>query len=199
MVEQPDADEWEVWFDTDVSCRDDAVGTVSALVCTEPGHRLRELVVRGREHRHHEHPVPCTALTRTDRTGVTLDLPTAAVQERRFNIETVMLAEDPLRWMELDGGAMGWRPQDQPFEVPVTVPQLGEDETLVRHHALVIAGTHHIGHLAGVTLDRDSFKVHGLIVDLGHVWHRHVAVLPATTIERMSEFWVWVRPAETRG
>lgn len=194
----PPTDEWEMWFDSDVSGTDGVLGSLSALVCSEPGNQLRELVLRGSEHRHHEHPVPCTALADANRSGVTLELTTAAVHERRFHTETVVLAEDPLRWMELDGGGMGWRPWDQPFEVPVTVPHLGDEETMVRHRALVIAGTHHIGHLAGVTVDRNSFKLRGLIVDMGHLWHRHVAVLPATTIERMSEFWVWVKAAETR-
>lgn len=197
--ERSDPDEWEIWFDGKVSCDEGLLGTVSALTCSEPSHRLREVVLRGSEHRHHEHPVPCTSITGTDRSGVTLDLTTAAVHERRFPTETVVLAEDPLRWMELDGGGMGWRPQEQPFEVPVTVAKLDPDVTLVRHRALVIAGAHHIGHLAGVTVDPQSFKTHGLIVDVGHLWHHRVVVLPATSIERMSEFWVWVKTAEPQG
>ena len=95
----PPTDEWEMWFDSDVSGTDGVLGSLSALVCSEPGNQLRELVLRGSEHRHHEHPVPCTALADANRSGVTLELTTAAVHERRFHTETVVLAEDPLRWM----------------------------------------------------------------------------------------------------
>ncbi len=194
----PAEDEWEIWFDSDVSCADGPLGSLSALVCAEPAHLLRTVVIRGSEHRHHEHPVSCTSITQTGHSGVMLDLTTSDVNDRRFHTETVLLAEDPLRWMELGGGGMGWRPQDKPFEVPVTVPQLETGETLVRHHALVIAGTHHIGHLAGITVDRHSFAMRGLIVDVGHLWHHRVVLLPVSGIERMSEFWVWVKPLEPR-
>lgn len=185
----------DVWLDTAVWCGDTHVGTAVGLVCSALAPHLHEVVVSSEARDRSEYLAAAHDIARADRRDIVLDQSVDALHDRPLPTGTVRVEDvDQTWWTDLQlAASTPWELHPEPVHLPVvTGPELGAGDVLVRR-AAVHVDHHHVGHLAGLQVDRASGRVTAAIADVGHRWHHRQVLVPAEAIEEVAETVVFVR------